>query len=499
MAEWQSWGTAQEPPYSVDRLEPGGEWEVQVRAVSANGVGGAWHSFGSFSVDVDLEPPPAPSDPVVTSTMGTVTVTWDGKTFDDQDMPADFTHCEVEMLGVTGPIGTLERSSGGNQFVVTDLEAGEEYSFRLVALDRSYNVSDPSDWVPVTVKSVLDDPELENLIVDKVETEIVNSGRNRLIYSPDDPTVDGKEVVGDTWFKRGTGTEIIAEWEWDGNDWQQRELSHEVIGSVDAGKITVGRLDGAIIRAGSIGADKLVINPGENLILDPRFRSQEVADIRIANAAPGSDWTFNAATNEFECRAAGDTLGLPLAAVPVGAAPDVSGYIPVQGGERYVFALDSNSTATVQSVLQLQCRGADGSEQGTLTSPASAAGGRQLPYVEIPPGTAYVLPMVAFPYLLLNSVGRVREVELFKQTDAITLADGVVTADKIVSGAISADKIAAGAITAEKIAATAITGKTITGSIIRTGTRTDLNSGTGLWMDGTGEMNVLGPGGAIDQ
>src|SRR5690606_5237372 len=87
----------------------------------------------------------------------------------------------------------------------------------------------------------------------------------------------------------------------------------------------------------------------------------------------------------------------------------------------------------------------------------------------------------------------------FKQTDAITLADGVVTADKIVSGAISADKIAAGAITAEKIAATAITGKTITGSIIRTGTRTDLNSGTGLWMDGTGEMNVLGPGGAIDQ
>src|SRR5690606_9716451 len=144
LAAWRPAGTAQEPPYSVARLDPGSEWEVQVRAVSANGVGGAWHSFGSFSVDVDLEPPPAPSDPVVTSTMGTVTVTWDGKTFDDQDMPADFTHCEVEMLGVTGPIGTLERSSGGNQFVVTDLEAGEEYSFRLVALDRSYTVPDPS-------------------------------------------------------------------------------------------------------------------------------------------------------------------------------------------------------------------------------------------------------------------------------------------------------------------------------------------------------------------
>src|SRR5690606_40772348 len=97
MAEWQSWGTAQEPPYSVDRLDPGSEWEVQVRAVSANGGGGAWHSFGSLSVDVDLEPPPAPSDPVVTSTMGTVTGTWDGRTFADQDMPADFTHREVEM------------------------------------------------------------------------------------------------------------------------------------------------------------------------------------------------------------------------------------------------------------------------------------------------------------------------------------------------------------------------------------------------------------------
>src|SRR5690606_6562616 len=177
-----------------------------------------------------------------------------------------------------------------------------------------------------------------------------------------------------------------------------------------------------------------------------------------------------------------------------------TGYIPVQGGERYVFAVDSNSTATIQSVLQLLCRGADGSEQETLTSSVVATSGRQLRYFEIPSGTAYVLPVVAFTFLLTSStVGRVREVQLFKQTDAITLADGVVTADKIVSGAISADKIAAGAITAEKIAATAITGKTITGSIIRTGTRTALNSGTGLWMDETGQMNVLGPNGAIDQ
>lgn len=80
--------------------------------------------------------------------------------------------------------------------------------------------------------------------------------KNRVWYAASAPGNTRGEREGDTWFQY-SGNAIVGQWRWTGRSWAKQELGHQVIGSIDAAKITTGTLDARRIGAGSITADKI--------------------------------------------------------------------------------------------------------------------------------------------------------------------------------------------------------------------------------------------------
>src|SRR5690606_22570720 len=347
MAEWESWGSTSDTIINHSGVRVGTSWEVEVRAVTRNGIPSAWTSLGEVEIEWDTTPPPVPSDPVVTSSMGVVTVSWDGKTFDGGAMPKDFSHCVIYQDGISEPIGSVQLAGSGiDSYQVTGLTPGEQYSFRLASVDKLGFESNYSNYVSVTVVSVLDDPDIEDAIVDKVDDVVLQSGRNRVTYSSSTPSTDGKEVDGDTWF-RVVGNDIVGQWNWfEGLGWLTKRVRHELIASIDAGKITVGELNGGIIKTGTLGTDKLVVAPTSNLVIDPRFQNPELNTIRsvtLGNPDDQGKVVFSSANQRIEVAA--DTQTLTMLATTDwdeldwdgDPFPLVSNYIPVEPGQTYIF------------------------------------------------------------------------------------------------------------------------------------------------------------------
>ena len=80
----------------IGGLGAGVEYAFMVRALSADG-GGAWSAEVSHVTAVDVEPPPVPSVPVLSQTLGVLGVYWDGLGAGGQGMPADYDHVEVSV------------------------------------------------------------------------------------------------------------------------------------------------------------------------------------------------------------------------------------------------------------------------------------------------------------------------------------------------------------------------------------------------------------------
>ena len=78
-------------------------------------------------------------------------------------------------------------------------------------------------------------------------------GKNSILRATYPPTNEPNSE-GDTWWYRdGTTGEILGLYiGLGGTAWQQTEISNEIIGNLDAGKITFGTMEGERIRAGSL-------------------------------------------------------------------------------------------------------------------------------------------------------------------------------------------------------------------------------------------------------
>lgn len=88
-----------------------------------------------------------------------------------------------------------------------------------------------------------------------IAAESANS-KNRVWYAASAPGSTRGQRDGDTWFQY-SGNTVIGQWRWTGSSWVKQKLGHQVIGSIDAAKITTGELDARRIGAGSITADKI--------------------------------------------------------------------------------------------------------------------------------------------------------------------------------------------------------------------------------------------------
>lgn len=162
--------TSKETSAQMGSLTPGARYGFKVRAVTADTTG-HWSTEVEAVMATDTEPPPVPTAPVLTQTLGVLGVYWDGKGTGGAGMPADFAGIEVSVRepGLTPQRFTdmpvpLQRTN------LAGLEI-REWEVRLRSYDRANN---RSEWGPssrITLKQNVD----ADAIAKQVEERLKNS------------------------------------------------------------------------------------------------------------------------------------------------------------------------------------------------------------------------------------------------------------------------------------------------------------------------------------
>ena len=162
--------TSKETTAQMGSLTPGARYGFKVRAITADTTG-RWSTEVEAVMATDTEPPPVPTAPVLTQTLGVLGVYWDGKGTGGAGMPADFAGIEVSVRepGLTPQKFTdmpvpLQRTN------LAGLEI-REWEVRLRSYDRANNLS---EWGPssrITLKQNVD----ADAIAKQVEERLKNS------------------------------------------------------------------------------------------------------------------------------------------------------------------------------------------------------------------------------------------------------------------------------------------------------------------------------------
>lgn len=124
-----------------------------------------------------------------------------------------------------------------------DAMASPQLALSSVPLEDGTEVS-----ISESVKAALD-------AFDKADVAILAAnGKNSITYSFDAPS-GAPELDGDVWFQRSEdGLSVIAQWTAIGGAWTSVTLSHEVISSIDAAVITVGKMRAERIDTGVLAS-----------------------------------------------------------------------------------------------------------------------------------------------------------------------------------------------------------------------------------------------------
>lgn len=162
---WHSAGTTDKTQLGFGGLDCGTQIEVRVRAVPMySDKLGEWSSIVVATVESDVTPCSVPSEPVLSSELGVVTVHWDGRTAAGASMESDFDHIEVgEGVNAAGMTVISATQSGQGDYLVTGLEAGSEHSYALRSVDHAGNRSDWSAVATVTVASAVLPEEVKQI------------------------------------------------------------------------------------------------------------------------------------------------------------------------------------------------------------------------------------------------------------------------------------------------------------------------------------------------
>ena len=248
--------------------------------------------------------PPTPSEPIVSSGPGFITVEWDGQFVDGSEAPADFAHVAVHVADALAvdegdiimPSADSARSTihtlEGGSVVVGDLDEGSYY-VSLVTVSQANEWSEPAPWstgepgvmsaVDVEARAIAEaaveaaeeakreaaqawaDSQAAKQAALAAEAEAAEArsnatvaleaanGKNVVWYSVADPQ-PGDGADGDTWFVRSPGHsgEVLRIYEKIEGKWETRQLTDSTVASLTAGKITSGTLGvGQVITVGS--------------------------------------------------------------------------------------------------------------------------------------------------------------------------------------------------------------------------------------------------------
>lgn len=474
--KWQSFrsveGTDRNSTFSPVRVrrEDGAAetYDFQIRAVGANSRYSAWVTYQYLTMETDTTPPPVPSAPIGEAVYGAISGQWDGFGADGELMPPDFLHTEAE-IGSTpeGPflfVGNLERA--GSMMVPFSLAYGT-YWLRLRSVDRSGNKSEWSALGEVTSTPLVQLPDMADL-VDNINTQIEGvrqsaNGANVRTDSVEDPSVQGGEKAGDTWFKWVEGAHIsdpkilIGQWTWMGGRWEAVEMGHQVLASIDLGRATVGFLDGIFIKTGTLQAGALAVGDFTNLAtLNP--------DIKVNVTQPADNLTEIVGNRARKAAGGADRLAFmnPLPGVPVESGDWV----------RVSFNASTPSGATVTPKLWF-FSGNDGN--GAVVEAVGAVleltpGGREYSMSIQVPSLAPVSGGLSW-YAGLDGPGirevSIRTVRVYKKMNATLIGPDSVDTPHLRAGAVDTLHLKANAVEADNLAFGFADGKVITGALMQ--------------------------------
>lgn len=456
--------TAFMSPFEIGQL-----YQVKVRSVGANNRRGPFTSVLSITPDPDVVPPNVPSTPLVSTRLGVLKVEWDGLTESGTDMPIDFDHVRVEMSDNAASgfenVDTLYRAGIS---VVPDQPYDEERFFRLIAVDRSGNESDPSD--------------------------VASAATSQLVSTDVSPGSIGYELL-----EEGAVRDDI--------------LSDDAVTerSIAAGAVTAEK-----IRAYSITADRIAVGNTRNLLSDPNLQNTDLNTVRIDLSTPGwqveSDTDgHNAAVLDRSQVADGTHRFFYAQTSTVDTLDDLDAGVQIDEDLGRVIArtfvtVSGLSSGSADITLFARFLDNDGQEilGSNLTSSLTFTGNAT--DAEIISSSGAAIPGTAMAYILyfrviLTGTPASTRVEFRRPFTATTngqvlIEDGAVSANKIQANAITADKVEAGAIDAVHIAANAVqttqldadainVKHTITGALIQT----ESSANRGLKITSTG-MNA---------
>lgn len=152
---------------SIGDLVAGADYEFWVRAQTQDGVG-SWSSGLKIKMATDVEPPPVPSAPVLTQTLGVLGVYWDGKGARGEGMPADFATLEVSVAAPGRPPGRFTDMPRPVQRTnLAGLEIAE-WEVRLRTVDRQGNRSDWGGASRITLEQNIDADAIAKKVEDKL-------------------------------------------------------------------------------------------------------------------------------------------------------------------------------------------------------------------------------------------------------------------------------------------------------------------------------------------
>jgi hypothetical protein len=456
-------------------------YTVEVAAVGSNNIQGAWSDSENIFIPADATAPPVPSDPVVTSRLGTLRVHWDGLDEDTLPMPADFARVEVEMGNTgSGPFAVVGTVSSTSDLIIADQPYEAERFFRFRAVDTSGNTSGYSGVVSGSTEPLVDTDIIGQVI----------DGAN---------IVDGTLVASDKIVANSiTGGLIEA---------LAINAGHIQANAITSDKIEAGAITAEKISAYSIDATRLAIGGNRNLVADGNAANEDLGTARTQNAtglpnsATAIDWTHesDAFYRAKLSSAVGEAFGRIGWHANTGIDPDLaSGTIAVDplfvypvdrtmgglhGKIAYNVSLDSGTwpagstvavvvfgrwvlkDGTMATSFVLANTGDDeGVTGGWVTVSATTP-------VSIPADAVGVISYARVRFVNGTTLMNVDLSEMFlgQVNGGVLIEDGSITANKIVANAITATKIAANAITTDQLSANAITSKhTITGSVIQT-------------------------------
>jgi hypothetical protein len=141
---------------------PGASVDVRVQCVDTQGNVSGWSSTFTLTTATDTTPPNQPSTPAVSSTLGQLSIVWDGKDSGGLAMPGDFDHTAVYVDSSSptftpSPANQYATMRGGGTITVPGsvLTYGTTYYARLIAYDQSGNASTASTAGSATLSQVV--------------------------------------------------------------------------------------------------------------------------------------------------------------------------------------------------------------------------------------------------------------------------------------------------------------------------------------------------------